>query len=328
MFGTSSTTDLAGLSGGGKRSREEQSEALVDLTLDSGGNQRGGADSVHQDGALSLSGLGLHSVLLSSAVYARLLDWRLSAPGWTISGPVGYTNQPGHWQCGYVNSQFLFSALICDSPQYKCVLGSEIPSVEALQVLIDNAHAGGFDSAALAHLGQLSGTSKWIGATEIVALFRSFGIPARCVDFKGPSAVSNALEFTQRYFELGAESALGLALSWSALKRDPACTSQTLASRCLPLYFQWKGHSWTLVGTKRGESRVLVLDPACSEDAYLRDFQRMAARELPHRNELQIVVVGRVLEEEPHIYDLSVAANLTNSTSPVAKVVRGILVSS
>ena len=75
--------------------------------------------------------------------------------------------------------------------------------------------------------GRLSGTRKWIGATEIAALLRSAGVRASVVDFHRPT---------------GSEEAPHPALfDWVAEYFASASSRETPPKP--PLYLQHQGHS-------------------------------------------------------------------------------------
>ena len=63
-----------------------------------------------------------------------------------------------------------------------------IPSLHGLQCLLESAWKNGFDKDGANQLHHcVVGTTKWIGATEIVAGFRFLSIKARIVDFWRPT---------------------------------------------------------------------------------------------------------------------------------------------
>ncbi|KAK3267638.1 hypothetical protein CYMTET_23821 [Cymbomonas tetramitiformis] len=63
-----------------------------------------------------------------------------------------------------------------------------VPEIGCLQVWLERAWQAGFDRDGAAHFGgKIAGSKKWIGATEVAALLRSFGLRARVVDFSTKS---------------------------------------------------------------------------------------------------------------------------------------------
>jgi hypothetical protein len=91
----------------------------------------------------------------------------------------------GGWGCGLKNTQTMCSSLIRHPVLSPTLFDGQgiIPSIPVLQASIDYAHAAGYDPTGAAQLGKLVGTTKWIGALEVAALLRSFGIMARVVNF-------------------------------------------------------------------------------------------------------------------------------------------------
>ena len=63
------------------------------------------------------------------------------------------------------------------------------PSIPRLQQLLERAWQQGFDAAGRDQLGgRVSGSRKWIGATEIYSLLASARIKAEIMDFHRPTA--------------------------------------------------------------------------------------------------------------------------------------------
>ncbi len=82
--------------------------------------------------------------------------------------------------CGYRNTQMLFSS-IREDPTLKDVVfnnsNTRMPSITKIQSLIESAWSKGFDLEGRDQLGgSLSGSAKWIGATEVCAMFSSLRI--------------------------------------------------------------------------------------------------------------------------------------------------------
>ena len=157
----------------------------------------------------------LHSILLGHGVNAQPLDarMRLRRPAAALCAPLHHISQVvggegDHWACGYRNLQQLLSALAqepeyaralfkpperiygsSDSSGFSGVQGQDdpfmLPDVTSLQLWIEAAWAAGFDVGGAAQLGGklYNQGAKWIGTSEVVALLRYFGIPARIVQF-------------------------------------------------------------------------------------------------------------------------------------------------
>ncbi|KAJ0045352.1 hypothetical protein Pint_05426 [Pistacia integerrima] len=91
------------------------------------------------------------------------------------------------WGCGWRNIQMLSSFVISERQDAKDVLfgGSGfVPDIPSLQRWLEIAWERGFDMVGSGHFNQsIYGSRSWIGATECAALFRSFGLFARVVDF-------------------------------------------------------------------------------------------------------------------------------------------------
>ena len=102
---------------------------------------------------------------------------------------------------------------------------AHVPNITRLQWLIQRAWERGFDHDAADELGNtVSETSKWIGTTEIFALFSSMHIECRIKDFaNGDGDLKQQLfRFIRGYFENDGFAA--------------------------PLYIQYNGHSRTVIG--------------------------------------------------------------------------------
>ncbi|KAK4436159.1 Zinc finger-containing ubiquitin peptidase 1 [Sesamum alatum] len=114
------------------------------------------------------------------------------------------------WGCGWRNIQMLSSHLIAQRQEAREVLygGSGfVPNIGSLQRWLELAWEEGFDTPGSDDFDQkIYGKRDWIGTTECAALFRSFGLRARIVDF------------SSRDFEL-ASSAPSLGLDTSKISQ-------------------------------------------------------------------------------------------------------------
>eukprot|EP00048_Salpingoeca_helianthica_P001420 m.49097 g.49097 ORF g.49097 m.49097 type:complete len:353 (-) comp11447_c0_seq1:25-1083(-) len=170
------------------------------------------------------------------------------------------------WGCGYRNIQMLCSYLMTSShvtPALRASLFDGtgfVPSVAAIQDAIEYAWAMGFDREGAAQLGPLRGTHKWIGATEVVSLFRSAGLRMHVADFVSPTHAG-----------LTHHQAL-IDWIWNYFARDLGTPSSgVLVTEKAPLYLQHQGHSRTVIGINRRrrgggagtdwEYFLLILDP-------------------------------------------------------------------
>ncbi|CAL0317814.1 unnamed protein product [Lupinus luteus] len=93
------------------------------------------------------------------------------------------------WGCGWRNIQMLSSHLLAQRPEAREILfgGSGfVPDIPSLQRWLEIAWERGFDTSGSDQFNHaIYGMKKWIGTTECAALFRSFGLRTRIVDF-GP----------------------------------------------------------------------------------------------------------------------------------------------
>ncbi|KDP23113.1 hypothetical protein JCGZ_00540 [Jatropha curcas] len=98
------------------------------------------------------------------------------------------------WGCGWRNIQMLSSFLLYHREDVKQLLfgGScFVPEIAYLQRWLEIAWDRGFDALGAHHFNHsVYGSKSWIGATECAALFRSFGLRARIVDF-GPKEMES-----------------------------------------------------------------------------------------------------------------------------------------
>ncbi|XP_078697915.1 zinc finger-containing ubiquitin peptidase 1-like [Branchiostoma floridae x Branchiostoma belcheri] len=151
------------------------------------------------------------------------------------------------WGCGYRNIQMMLSSLFRD-PVYRDVLVKTVsfmPSIPKIQQMIEEAWGRGFDREGSEQLGgRLRNTRKWIGATEVAALFSSLGVRAQVVDFHHPTAADGShpqlFDWTKNHFR------------------------QEGAGGKHPLYLQHQGHSRTIIGYEEhadGSGRLLIFDP-------------------------------------------------------------------
>ena len=91
--------------------------------------------------------------------------------------------------CGWRNIQMLSSHLLMQRQETRDVLfggAGFVPDIPSLQRWLELAWGKGFDVAGSDHFNnKIYGLRRWIGTSECAALFRSFGLRARIVDF-GP----------------------------------------------------------------------------------------------------------------------------------------------
>lgn len=155
--------------------------------------------------------------------------------------------------CGYRNCQMIFSSLLA-KPNYRIHLKRQgidsVPSVKHIQEMIESAWLMGFDTMGAQQLdNKLINTRKWIGATEIMALLSSMGIPTTLYDFYDTFSDSLILDFVEFQYE---------GLNHSGI----------LKTNHFPLFLQHDGHSRLIVGiekSKTGSRHLRLLDPSPSK---------------------------------------------------------------
>jgi hypothetical protein len=185
------------------------------------------------------------------------------------------------WGCGYRNAQMLLSHLLVRSQRsgaqgplrpYCARLFSgagSVPSVSALQSLIEEAWASGFDATGAAQLGgQLRDTRKWIGATEVAVLLRSQGVRAHIIDFSSlvPPHANDLFRWVWNYFERGrSKPVVGAGVGAAGGAARGRAVFHSLRA---PLYLQHQGHSRLVVGAlRKGDTvQLLILDPGMCPD--------------------------------------------------------------
>ncbi|XP_059140870.1 uncharacterized protein LOC131928767 isoform X2 [Physella acuta] len=151
------------------------------------------------------------------------------------------------WGCGYRNFQMILSCL-SRIPMYAGKIFTDgqivIPSTPKIQQMIELAWQKGFDQEGSRQFnGKLTNTSKWIGATEIMATLSYLGVKCQLADFHAPSAPNGThpllFEWVNDYF------------------------TKNLHQPKVPLYLQHQGHSRTIIGieNERGITKLLLFDP-------------------------------------------------------------------
>eukprot|EP01117_Protostelium_nocturnum_P013285 TRINITY_DN4942_c1_g2_i2.p1 TRINITY_DN4942_c1_g2~~TRINITY_DN4942_c1_g2_i2.p1 ORF type:complete len:439 (+),score=118.59 TRINITY_DN4942_c1_g2_i2:414-1730(+) len=158
------------------------------------------------------------------------------------------------WGCGYRNIQILASHLILREPYSSSVFCGlkKIPTVDKIQEWMEAAWGAGYDTEGSSHFSNsILNSSKRIGATDAVALFRSFGIKAKVVDF-----FSARVENQSKKWKPNKEM-----LNWIS---NHFLSNKNKSTP--PLYFQHEGHSRTIIGIRRNgeKSTLIVLDPSYS----------------------------------------------------------------
>ncbi|KAK6534758.1 hypothetical protein TWF281_006059 [Arthrobotrys megalospora] len=159
--------------------------------------------------------------------------------------------------CGYRNIQMMAS--FCRRnfvPGCERLYGERIPTIIDIQKWIENAWDKGINAHAREETGGILYTRKYIGSSEVEAMFTSFGTSTIPRQFSEPNQQINALRHVWNYFSNGIDK--------------PDKVVQTDKA---PIYFQHLGHSMTIVGIeqyKDGTLCFLCFDPMFSPSQNIR----------------------------------------------------------
>jgi|Transcript_6395 hypothetical protein len=176
-----------------------------------------------------------------------------------ICSSLDFHAQTMNWDCGYRNMQSMLSSYLSHDSGVRDQLFSSgiisIPTLKDLQKIIENAWKKGYDRIGGMQLEySLFGTTKWIGATEVVAMLRSCKIRACVADFDftgGICDLNTMIQVIWEYFS-------------SRCKNKNINNSTWPKSYTIPLYLQHQGHSRLILGVEKwisGEIKLLILDP-------------------------------------------------------------------
>nr|UXY87881.1 zinc finger with UFM1-specific peptidase domain protein-like [Cryptomonas curvata] len=179
-----------------------------------------------------------------------------------LCSPLDFHAQTMNWDCGYRNMQSMISSYLNHDSLVRDQLFTAgillIPTLLDLQKKIENAWLKGFDQIGGMQLEySLSGTNKWIGATEVVAMLRSCRIRACVADFdytSGQCDLNTMVRVIWEYFE-------------NRCKNQNFFMGKTNihdSSFVAPLYLQHQGHSRLVIGVEKwanGDIKLLILDP-------------------------------------------------------------------
>ncbi|ORX40679.1 peptidase family C78-domain-containing protein [Kockovaella imperatae] len=234
----------------------------------------------------------LHHLLTLSSAKNMTRHAVLASPTTLIKGVLGYDMG---WGCGYRNTEMVITALLDFPfrPEYRTVFdaeknGSE-PCVRRTQGWIEEAWSEGFDPEGRAHFkGKLLGSSKWIGPTDIYAMFSYKGIPCQLYDFPKPqggrgtprTAHIALQQWVRKYFTEEDQASGGGHSDQSAYDQIMRTSQNGLGrgspvrlTSKLPLILQHSGHSRTIVGYEeisQGNINLLLFDPGRSMSKELR----------------------------------------------------------
>ncbi|PRP76491.1 zinc finger with UFM1-specific peptidase domain-like, partial [Planoprotostelium fungivorum] len=194
----------------------------------------------------------------------RSLEYYLCAPTDHFSWDEGDYG----WGCGWRNAQIL-ATYFQRTPVHKERIFDGVkgvPTVLKLQEWLELAWASGYDpSGALSLEQSVKNSKKWIGATEVAALYRSFGIKIRLLDFVSIPLGNNRYKpndgltrWVWEYFKT---------------RRNPPPP---------PLYLQQEGHSRTIVGVERRGSKLslILYDPAITSGSMQTELRRYKLQKL------------------------------------------------
>ncbi|KAF3908730.1 hypothetical protein AA313_de0201810 [Arthrobotrys entomopaga] len=154
--------------------------------------------------------------------------------------------------CGYRNIQMMAS--YCRKnlvPGCERLFEERIPTVIQIQKWIENAWDMGINAHAREETGGILYTRKYIGSSEVEAMFTSFGTATIPRQFSEPNQQANALHHVLNYFSAGYGQ-----YSDKVVQTDKP-----------PIYFQHHGHSMTIVGIeqyKDGNLCFICFDPMFS----------------------------------------------------------------
>ena len=116
------------------------------------------------------------------------------------------------WGCGYRNALMALSSLLAACPEYRPAFSRDRngadPGVRRLQGWIEEAWGAGHDPPGRAHFrGKVLGTRKWIGTSDLYAMYTYKGIPCNLYDFpkakdkeKTSKASWHLQQFVKEYF--------------------------------------------------------------------------------------------------------------------------------
>ncbi|KAI9721476.1 MAG: hypothetical protein M1812_002238 [Candelaria pacifica] len=182
--------------------------------------------------------------------------------------------------CGYRNIQMLVSYIQGARAQGCNNFGTRTPSIPQLQEMIEQAWDMGINSSGRIETGGIRGTRKYIGTPEAQALCLGSGIGCS-TDALGKDGRTDAhkrlLSIVEDYFASGCDGTI----------------SKLHKTFLPPIYFQFRGHSLTIIGLEKrkdGSRNLLVFDPSFKTSPGIcrlidTTFKRASSERLlkPHR---------------------------------------------
>ncbi|WVR07761.1 hypothetical protein IAU60_004804 [Kwoniella sp. DSM 27419] len=217
------------------------------------------------------------------------------------------------WGCGYRNALMCLTSLLSVSDYAalfdRSVNGSD-PGVRRIQGWIQEAWDEGFDAEGRQQLkGKILGSRKWIGPSDLYAMFTYKGIPCELYDFPKPvdskhgshTAHLVLQQWVKDYFSsdqastsaVGTEVQSAFDLLMRTADHGAGRGEVVRISRKFPLVLQHSGHSRTIIGYEenaRGDINLLLLDPGRSIPKDIREtsIERWSAERRaplpPHRS--------------------------------------------
>ncbi|WOO79237.1 Ubiquitin carboxyl-terminal hydrolase ZUFSP [Vanrija pseudolonga] len=199
----------------------------------------------------------------------------------------------GTWGCGYRNAEMVISALVSEPP-YREVFPN--PGVRAIQSWIEDAWRAGYDPEGRFQLqDKLLGTRKWIGTSDLYAMFSARGVRCTLYDFDKPGGNNGsdepAFKRLQRWVKNYFDGDDGVGLPGSVR-----------ISTQLPVILQHSGHSRSIVGyeeTAKGDINLLIFDPAKTIPKDVRSAGIEQVRQSRNGVSRSPTVVQTTLSSEP-----------------------------
>jgi hypothetical protein len=119
--------------------------------------------------------------------------------------------------------------------------------------------------------GQIHGSRKWIGTSEAQAVYDHFDIPSKQQDSWGNYGWLDLLDYVERYFAFDRHKGV----------KSTSHGGQIFSTTMAPIYFQFDGHSITIIGiqtTVDGERDLLVFDPARPTSKIMKQYIQSGTR--------------------------------------------------
>lgn len=155
--------------------------------------------------------------------------------------------------CGYRNIQMMVSYIrAAQVAGHQHFDQQPLPSIFRLQEMIEEAWKQGFNSSVGEEVGPLKMTRKFIGTSEVEALFLSLSIPVITRPFVSTTSVEayrSLVDYVFEYFDS---------------ETGPSDGDKVVVTSKAPIFLQRPGHSVTIVGVNQdtqGSRKLIVFDP-------------------------------------------------------------------